>query len=239
MGAPALTTGAVVTFRSKSLREEIAEVLQGEIIGGQFRPGQRLVERELTARFGVSSIPIREALQELETRGLLARKHNRGCTVVQLSREAAIRICELRRVLEPKVMEWAAERITQPATEALRGQFERLALAAGNQDLPGYYREDMCFHRMIWEASDNPYAAGALDRMLGSLFASGLIGSREAEAIDLAEEARKHKRLLDALCEGDPQRSAMALLEIAAGFEKHMRQGDPGSRTSGRPESGV
>src|SRR5436190_21245666 len=55
---------------SKSLGEEIVDELQREIIRGGFRPGQRLVERELIRRFGVSSIPVREALQELENRGL-------------------------------------------------------------------------------------------------------------------------------------------------------------------------
>jgi DNA-binding GntR family transcriptional regulator len=238
MGEPASALSSSPAIRSKSLGEEIAEVLQAEIIGGQFQPGQRLVERELALRFQVSSIPIRESLLELETRGLITRRHNRGCTVVQLSREEAIRICELRRALEPTVMGWAAERITAAGAERLRAQFERLLRASENHDLPGYYREDMSFHRMIWEASDNPYAAGALDRMLGSLFASGLIGSREAKAIDLAEEGRKHRRLLDAVCEGDSQRAAMALLEIAAGFEKHLRHGDSGTAAARGPEPG-
>jgi DNA-binding GntR family transcriptional regulator len=197
--------------------------LQGEIIGGAFRPGQRLVERELSARFGVSSIPIREALQELERRGLIVRRHNRGCSVVQLTRREAIRICELRRALEPKVMEWAAERMSSACAAALREQFALLDAAAGNQDLPGYYKEDIKFHRMIWEASDNPWAARALDTMLGSLFASGLIGHQEGPGVDLRDEAHKHRRLLEALCAGDGQRAALALLEIAAGFEKHVR----------------
>src|SRR5882757_6118181 len=109
-------------IRPKSLGEEIVEVLQREIIAGDFRPGQRLVERELIKRFGVSSIPIREALQELENRGLVVRRHNRGCSVIQMTPHEAARICELRRVLEPKVVEWAAERITPAAAAALRAQ---------------------------------------------------------------------------------------------------------------------
>ena len=223
MGTPLSAIVSDASIRSKSLGEEISRVLQGEIIGGRYRPGQRLVERELTSRFGVSSIPVREALQELENRGLIVRRHNCGCTVVQLTSKEAVRICELRRVLEPKVMEWAAERMTETKAALLRGQFERLERAAGNHDLPEFFQEDVRFHNMIWEAADNPYAARLLDSMLGSLFASGLIGSHAAAALDLTEESRKHKHLLDALCEGDPQRSAMALLDIAAGFEKHVR----------------
>lgn len=210
-------------LRPRPLGEEIAGVMQAEIIGGRYRPGQRLVERELTARFGASSIPVREALRELESRGLIVRQHNRGCTVIELSREEGARICELRRVLEPRVAAWAAERITPAAAGLLRKQYQRVARAAAQRDLPGFFQEDVLFHRMIWDAADNPFAARALESMLGSLFASGLIGSREAAGIDLGEEARKHKRLLDALCGRDAKGAAAALLEIARGFERHVR----------------
>ena len=87
-----------VSIRPKSLAQDIVGVLQREIIAGGYHPGQRLVERELIRRFGVSSIPIREALLELEDRGLVVRRHNCGCSVTQLTPAEAARICELRRV---------------------------------------------------------------------------------------------------------------------------------------------
>jgi len=209
-------------LQPKSLREEIVEILQRDIIAGHFRPGQRLVERELIKRFGVSSIPIREALQELENRGLVVRRHNCGCSVIQLTPREAARICELRRVLEPKVMEWAAERITPPAAAALRKQLVEVRDAAANSDWSRYFQEDLKFHRMIWQVADNSYAVRALETVVGSLFASGIISSRDAARINLRAEVAKHQRLLDAICHGDGQRAALCLLEIAAGFEKHV-----------------
>jgi DNA-binding GntR family transcriptional regulator len=209
-------------FRPKSLAEDIAEVLQREIIAGGYCPGQRLVERELIRRFGVSSIPIREALVELEGRGLVVRRHNCGCSVIQLTTDEAIRICELRRVLEPRVMEWAAERIRESAIGELSLQFAKLAEAARRRDLAAFFQEDIIFHQMIWDAAENPYARRALDSMMGSLFASGLMGSQEAHPIDFGSELAKHERLLEAIRDHDTQRAALALLEIAAGFEKHI-----------------
>ncbi|MEO7146079.1 MAG: GntR family transcriptional regulator [Bryobacteraceae bacterium] len=209
-------------IQAKSLREEIVEIVQREIIAGQFRPGQRLVERELIQRFGVSSIPVREALQELENRGVVVRRRNCGCSVIQLTPHEAARICELRRVLEPKVMEWAAQRITPETASVLRAHFERVEEAAAAGDWSRYFQEDLKFHRMIWQVADNGYAARALETVMGSLFASGIIGSRQAAAIDLRAEVDKHRRLLDAICDPDGQRAALCLLEIAAGFEKHV-----------------
>ena len=210
------------TLQPKSLREEIVEMVQRDIIAGHFCPGQRLVERELIQRFGVSSIPIREALQELENRGLVVRRHNCGCSVIQLSRHEAARICELRRVLEPKVMEWAAERVTPEAAAALRSQLAEVERAAAAGDWSRYFQEDLKFHRMTWQVADNGYAARALETVVGSLFASGIMGSRAAATINLREEVAKHQRLLDAICDRDGQRAALCLLEIAAGFEKHV-----------------
>ena len=210
------------TFQPKSLREEIVDIVQREIIAGHFRPGQRLVERELIQRFGVSSIPIREALQELENRGLVVRRHNCGCSVIQLTPHDAARICELRRVLEPKVMEWAAERISPDVAAAIRVQLAQVEKAAVTGDWSGYFQEDLKLHRMIWQVADNGYATRALETVVGSLFASGIIGSRDAATIDLRVEVAKHRRLVDAICDADGQRAALCLLEIAAGFEKHV-----------------
>jgi DNA-binding GntR family transcriptional regulator len=177
----------------------------------------------LIQRFGVSSIPVREVLLELENRGVVVRRRNCGCSVIQLTPHEAARICELRRVLEPKVMEWAAERISPETAAKLHVQLEQVEEAANAGDWSSYFQEDLKFHRLIWHVADNGYAARALETVMGSLFASGIIGSRDAATIDLRAEVAKHRRLVDAICESDGQRAALCLLEIAAGFEKHVR----------------
>lgn len=205
-------------IHAKSLRDEIADVLERAILTGVYEPGRRLVERELIERFGVSSIPVREALQELENRGLVTRRHNYGCSVVQLSAEDVAAIIELRRALEPKVIEWAAARITPQRARELEAQLGKLAAAAEAGDLSGFFHADLLLHKMIWETSGNRYAARALETALGSLFASGL-GGPEARDIDLRREVRKHQRMLKALRSRDGARAAAALLDIAQGFE--------------------
>jgi len=209
-------------LRTRPLAEEIASVLQNEIIAGLYSPGQRLVERELVARFGVSSIPVREAFQQLEGRGLIVRRHNVGCSVVKLTPHETARICELRRSLEPRVMEWACHRITDKAAAALRSQLRKMNAAAVANDFPGYFQVDLEFHRMIWAAADNPYATRALEIVMGSLFAAGLSDAKRTAAINLRTEVEKHRRLAEAICKRDAKRAALALLEIAKEFEKHV-----------------
>lgn len=223
----------VSVLRPRSYRDELVEHLQRDIITGVFQPGQRMVERELTLRFGVSSIPVREALQDLESRGLLVRKMNHGYSVVQLTYEEARRICELRRLLEPKTVEWAAERISPQGAAELEQQLDELEEAAHSGDMAAFFHADLKLHRSLWKASGNPYAANALDSSLGCLFASGLARSERdtkagtAKAINRLAEVKKHRRMVRAICAGDGPRAAAVLLEIAAGFERQFQQERP------------
>jgi len=213
-------------LRPTSLRDELVRYLQQDIITGVFQPGQRIVERELISRFGVSSIPVREALQDLESRGLVVRRLNHGYSVVQLTHEEALRICELRRLLEPKVVEWATARISPEGIRGLERQLDEIAAAAREGDMAAFFHADLLFHRRLWDASGNRHAARALESSMGSLFASGLARSEQAKkagkatAIDRIAEVEKHRRMTIAIKEGNAQLASAALLEIAAGFER-------------------
>ncbi len=207
-------------IQARSLREVIVDHLERAIMTGMYRPGQRLVERDLTAQFGVSSIPVREALQDLESRGLVTKRLNHGCSVVELTREDVERITELRRVLEPKVVEWAARRITGEQLERLREHLERMSTAAETGNYPEFFHEDLLFHKRIWESSGNRFAARSLESAIGSLFASGMTTSEAA--ISLPEEVRKHRLLLEALQARDPKAASKALTAIALGFKAHL-----------------
>lgn len=210
---------AAAKLQITALRDQIAEVLERDIVTGAFRPGQRLVERELTSRFGVSSIPVREALQDLEGRGLVVRRVNCGYTVVRLTREEMDSICQLRRLLEPEVLRWAVRRLTGDDADRLRAQHERFAAAAAENNLSAFFHEDLQFHRILWEMSGNRYAARALEAAVGSLFAAGISQARERGVIRLDEEVRKHERLLSQILSGDAEGAAATLLAIADHFQ--------------------
>ena len=217
------------TIRARSIRDEIVLQLQQDIISGVFQAGQRMVERELISRFGVSSIPVREALQDLESRGLLTRRLNYGYSVLDLSSPEALRICELRRLLEPKVAEWAAERITAEEIKGLEVQLREMERGARSADMGAFFHADLGFHRLLWKASGNGFAAKALEMVLGSLFASGLArslqatGAGKAAPIDRVAEVAKHRRILEAIKARRGEEAARELLEMAEEFERHFR----------------
>jgi DNA-binding GntR family transcriptional regulator len=82
------------------LRQRVENALRQAIIDGQLRPGQRITERELTARMGVSRTLVREALRRLESEGLIAIIPNRGPIVKELTADEVRELYAIRAVLE-------------------------------------------------------------------------------------------------------------------------------------------
>ena len=218
----AVSTSPAPFHRPQPLRHQIGATLLSDIITGVYRPGQRVVERDLVKRFGVSAIPIREALQDLENQGLLVKRANAGCSVISLSAAETVSICEFRRLLEPQVVAWAAERVTSEGSSILRSKFALLREAAAAGDIPRFFLADLEFHKAIWDVSGNRWAARALSTAMGSLFASGFIAANESGGINLRTEVSRHERMLNAVIKGNAAEAAACLSAIAGSFQERL-----------------
>src|SRR4051794_37742517 len=82
--------------RTESLRLKLEE----EILGGRMKPGQKLDEEELAARFGMSRTPVREALKAIAASGLIEIRPHQGAYIAVLSARGIIEMVELMAVLE-------------------------------------------------------------------------------------------------------------------------------------------
>ena len=86
------------------ISEEIAQTLRDEIIAGVYKPRERLIEEELSEKFFVSRTPIREALKQLESAGLVQIEPYKGAFISDIDLEEIRNIYDLRCVLESVVM---------------------------------------------------------------------------------------------------------------------------------------
>src|SRR5512132_4234499 len=98
--------------RGTTTPDVIAETLREEILRGDVAPGQALRQEELADRFGVSRLPVRDALLRLEAQGLVHVYPNRGAFVISLSAEDVTEIFDLRILLEGDLIERAVPRLT-------------------------------------------------------------------------------------------------------------------------------
>ncbi len=104
---------AQVLQHQRSTPDLIAEALRQAIQHGIFTEGQSLRQDEIATQFGVSRIPVREALRQLEAEGLVSFHPNRGAMVTSLSPEAAQEICEIRLALETTALQLAIPQLTE------------------------------------------------------------------------------------------------------------------------------
>lgn len=146
----------------RNLPGHVQQVLLEAILSRVLAPGERLLIDEIAGHFGISKIPVREAVKALETAGWLDSQPRRGTYVRALSQEELSEVFEMRRVLEPYAARLAAERRTEEQLAQLRE-----LIAAGNEaikarDLVETSRVNSRFHAVIAEAVGNAILAETL-----------------------------------------------------------------------------
>jgi len=135
-GSAGVADGAVAPFRSMHVaavaapvRQQVSMKLREAILNRTFRPGQRLLERELCEMTGVSRTPVREALRQLEAEGLVTMVPNRGPIVRTVSAREAADLYEVRGVLEALASRLFTERAHDQGIEELHAIVREIEVA--------------------------------------------------------------------------------------------------------------
>ena len=131
----------------------IADTLRDEILRGALAPGQALRQEELAHRFGVSRLPVRDALLRLEAQGLVHVYPNRGAFVLSLSADEVREIYDLRILLEGDLLERAVPRLTAEQWRSIDAAHAHATRTAGG---PEWVEGDWRFHRALYEPALRP-----------------------------------------------------------------------------------
>jgi DNA-binding GntR family transcriptional regulator len=189
--------GTDIGVARDTLQQRVAERLRQLLTEGSIAPGDKLNERLLCERLGVSRTPLREAMRLLAAEGLLTLDPGRGATAPSLSPEEVGHTFDLIGELEGIAGEWAARHITDAELAELRAlQFEMQA-AFERRDLPAYYRINARVHECINAAARNPVLA-ATWRQLNARLHAWRFRSNQDEA-KWAQALAEHAQILAAL----------------------------------------
>lgn len=133
----------------------VASWLRDAILDGVREPGSRLVERELATEFGVSRVPVRDALKVLEAEGLVELRPRTWAVVREFTGADLADLDEVRAVLEPLAFRLAAERHRRDGLERLRIALESEQEGARNANSVASRRAAADFHEIVTELADN------------------------------------------------------------------------------------
>jgi DNA-binding GntR family transcriptional regulator len=197
----------VSTVSRVVLREQVKELILARILGGEYRPGERLVETRIAQELGTSQAPVREALRDLELLRFVESEPFRGARVREVSEEELIEIYPVRAAIEEVAAREAAVRLDGDVS-ALEAELDAMREAAEKGDLHEQVEHDVAFHRLIVEASGNGIL---LETWLGLRIESRTIVTAIRSGLDGREIAERHLPVLEALRARDPERAGAAL----------------------------
>jgi DNA-binding GntR family transcriptional regulator len=181
-----------------------AEQVRLKVLRGDVAPGERVVELQLAESLRVPRPTLREALRQLEGRGLLTADYSGGMHVVALDEAEFEETLQTRAALETFTARTAAERRGRGeigAQELSRGS--RFAGAAPARGPEAAARAERAFHLAVAALAGNGACRRALDRLFDRLLLAAL--QSEPWSRRLTSGAGDHRRLLDAIAEGDPE----------------------------------
>ena len=201
------------TLEPPSLVELSLRRLRAEILGGVLPPGERLIEEQLTQRFGISRAPLREALRQLAQQGLIEHLPRRGVRVAELSDTDADELFALRDILERHAIQVALSQPTPPGLGRLIEAWDAMDAAVRDDDVFAKNDSHLRFHIEVVALADRRHLLQAYEPVILKLQLKMATNLRlEAERLDTGEGLRQHWGLLDAIASGDP---AVALDALA------------------------
>ena len=134
---------------TRTMQDEIVDLIRDATLRGDIDLGQHLPEQELAEQMGVSRIPIREAMRQLEQEGLVVRIPNRGCFVADFTEQDVAEIFSLRATLEIMAIERATPNLTPQDIANLREIIETQRQASAAGDFHELIQLDLKFHEYI------------------------------------------------------------------------------------------
>lgn len=182
----------------------IRDTIRSEIMGGRLQPGTRLTIASLVERFGISQMPVREALQALEGEGLLTILPHRGATVLSLDEKRVVNIYRVRGAVEGLLARLSLPNLTNAAMKEIAVVHRELSavLADGNQD--AIFPLNTRFHNLIYRHADNPEALAIYNHYAGLL---GALRDRFGfGALRMRQIAEEHEEIVVSLRMQDEDR---------------------------------
>jgi DNA-binding GntR family transcriptional regulator len=193
-------------FQYRTKGELAEQRVRQLIMSGELAPDSVINQVDLAADLGVSTTPLREALNHLRAEGLVYTDSRRDTRVAPLSSDEAVHIYELRMTLDPLAAGLAALRWEDKDAKQLRSLARQLqaALEMSDDDIIEVHRE---FHRALYIASHNDILVGLLDVVWARSDRYRRFGTARIPVRSVAERQAEHARLLDAVLSRDEERA--------------------------------
>lgn len=207
--------GRPVTMQRKTVVDQAVEILREKILRGEYRENSALRQDALAAELGVSRIPVREALRQLEVEGLVTFSPHLGAVVSSLSLAEIQELFELRALVESEVLRQAVLLMTDEVLERAESVLDAYDAAFERGDVAAWGELNWEFHATLLAASNRPLTLGVLSTLHNQ--SDRYIRMQLELTHGEVRASDEHNQILQTTREGDADKAAALLSQHILG----------------------
>lgn len=207
-----------MSLTRESAAERVRRELEHEIASGIRAPGEPLDEAELMARFEVSRTPVRTAILQLASHGLITIIPRSGTYVARMSPQDLLAMLEVLAEMEATSAKLATRRMLPADRQTLKALHAAAAVFADTEDTPAYERYNAEWHGLIYAGSLNPYLTEQIltIRRRTTVYRSSVFQEQGRIHISYSD----HGKVVDAILAGNAEDAHRHMLEHISGSSK-------------------
>ncbi|MDZ7671556.1 MAG: GntR family transcriptional regulator [Halanaerobiales bacterium] len=205
-------------FSHKSLKNEVADYLKEQIFLENYVGGDRIVETNVADQLDVSRAPVREAIKELESQGLVETVPRKGTFVVEFNQDEIQELFDIRVMLEERVFKILIKErlLTEDDFDYLEELVnEMVQISQSNKDknekIVLVNKRDMKFHSYLWKKSNSKWTNKILTTLYYQLQLAMIIDAKKED--NLKEASLKHKDIIRCLKEHSVKKTKQAVID--------------------------
>lgn len=185
----------------QSLSQEVADLIKKQMVEGDLKPGDRIVESKLARDLGLSQTPIREAIRLLAGEGIVKIVSNKGPVIQTLSMDDVFEIYSIRAMIEGLAMRMATQVASEDEIKSIERIYERMERRLRDETVTSLLRDSGHLHASIVALSKHSRLISTYKSIsFQILFVNKILGSISTKQ----KEFDQHKELIDALNSRDP-----------------------------------
>lgn len=187
--------------RIVTIKQQVYEILRDDICRGFYQPGQQIQEQELSKHLSVSRSPIREALRQLASEGLVVESPNRGIFIREYTSKDIEDIYDLRTILESYAIMRLSSYLSPEAINELIACRDNFRRYHKQNDMEKYINEDTHLHQKLIELSGNSLVVSTYDRVYAMIYQYRSYSLKSKQRFD--ESLAEHTSIINKILSGD------------------------------------
>jgi len=191
-----------------TLRQKVYDQLRSKILEAGLLPGETISLRGLAAKFGVSLLPVREAVWQLESEGILVVESNKNIQVNHLTKKKFQEVLNLRLLLESEAVAQACRLRPEKAIPKVQKIYDSM-LKLANTNHKNYIKKNDEFHKAIYSCAESPLLMELIQRLLARV--NPYVYLYAINNMDLSTAVDCHRQMLEGFMAGDSQKTIAAL----------------------------